>query len=447
MILCLQAQEGDWKNDITCDNQATLNDAATNQTTDPAEQLTERHGNVQSALFVAAKDGDVAVVKQLVERGAYINKRDCNSRTPLFVAAEHGHDNLVEWLVENGADTNKADLDGLTPVQAAARNRHSSTVELLIKLHTGEKMSVLWQLAQVGYYEAAKMLKTLTEDDIPLLFAASAAGALQKIEELVKHVGNFNETNPRGLKPLHAAARSSAEAAVYPFGLHSAEIEKGQILRLIAAAHVCHQQIVKLLLSRGVDGSRRNSDAVSPQSIDPDDQTKNPGGRRPSLGADAKFGHLASVKLLLEYGEDMNAHDGAGNSPLTDAIKQEHSEVVATLLKLGGDDTLRSRDLTDGMTALMMAVGRNNYYIARLLCDKKTSVNLQDSRGMTALMYATQECNFSLVEMLLESGAKVNLQDNQGRTALHCAVKDALDKFRDDQLHALDLLLKHGADI
>ena len=150
--LCLQAQEADWKDDITSAKQAKLNDTATDHTVAPEQHLITLRGNVQGALFVAAQGGCVAEVEQLVKRGGDINARDCNGKTPLFVASEHGHDNLVEWLIENGANTSNVDLDGWTPAQAAARNNHNSTVELFVHLGAGKKMSIIWQLAQVGYY-------------------------------------------------------------------------------------------------------------------------------------------------------------------------------------------------------------------------------------------------------------------------------------------------------
>ena len=61
----------------------------------------------ESALFVAAKNGDEKLAKILIDSNADINlKTTTNGFTPLFWASISNHPNMIDLLVKNGADVN-----------------------------------------------------------------------------------------------------------------------------------------------------------------------------------------------------------------------------------------------------------------------------------------------------------------------------------------------------
>ena len=68
----------------------------------------------KSALYVAARRGDLERVKRLVKLGWKINAKDCNGYTVLHSAAQSGNLGLVQWLVEQGVDVNAKDSYGNT---------------------------------------------------------------------------------------------------------------------------------------------------------------------------------------------------------------------------------------------------------------------------------------------------------------------------------------------
>ena len=71
-----------------------------------------------------------------------------------------------------------------------------------------------------------------------------------------------------------------------------------------------------------------------------------------------------------------------------------------------------------GNTALMYAVGREDYNTVKLLLDNGADVNMQNKYGRTALMYAVDRGDYNTVNLLLDNGADVNMKDNDGNTAL-----------------------------
>ena len=86
----------------------------------------------ETPLVIASRNGHLAVVRYLVEQGAYINITDSDGTTPLIWASIHGHVGVVRYLSEKGANRDKADNEGRTPLHYAAQNGGLATTKLLM---------------------------------------------------------------------------------------------------------------------------------------------------------------------------------------------------------------------------------------------------------------------------------------------------------------------------
>jgi ankyrin repeat protein len=80
-------------------------------------------------LMAAAGKGDLAKVKDLVEKGAYPNYHDTEGRTPLIEAVYGGHAEVVKFLLEKGADPNARKNDGAAAIGFA--KKYPAIVEML----------------------------------------------------------------------------------------------------------------------------------------------------------------------------------------------------------------------------------------------------------------------------------------------------------------------------
>ena len=92
------------------------------------------------SIYIAARDGNIAAVKQHLADGANVNAKtetDFGS-TLLHGAAIGEHKEIIELLIDNGADVNAKTNDGRTPLDGAMRfYNHPETADLLRK-HGGK---------------------------------------------------------------------------------------------------------------------------------------------------------------------------------------------------------------------------------------------------------------------------------------------------------------------
>lgn len=82
-------------------------------------------------LHIAARKGELADVKLLVECGAKVNAIGDIGNTPLHGAAAKGHAGVVKLLLENGADPNIKNEFGETAAAWAKTGNHDDVVRLL----------------------------------------------------------------------------------------------------------------------------------------------------------------------------------------------------------------------------------------------------------------------------------------------------------------------------
>ena len=87
-----------------------------------------------TALNLAAKFGDAALIQRLIGAGANVNANECvNGETPLSSAIEKKRDaSCIRLLIEAGSDVNRAPSDGSTPLIRAVRNGLLDVMKMLI---------------------------------------------------------------------------------------------------------------------------------------------------------------------------------------------------------------------------------------------------------------------------------------------------------------------------
>ncbi|OQW40251.1 MAG: hypothetical protein A4C66_02365 [Nitrospira sp. HN-bin3] len=95
-----------------------------------------RYGNIGNdapPIILAARDGDVAAVRALLQQGADANAKTRGGRTALVIAAWWGRTPVVQALLEKGADVNAKNPEGWTALLAAVRASHTAVAQVLLE--------------------------------------------------------------------------------------------------------------------------------------------------------------------------------------------------------------------------------------------------------------------------------------------------------------------------
>ena len=95
----------------------------------PQTKVEVRNSNDESPLMLAALNGQIELVRTLIERDADVNK---TGWTPLHYAVTHGHLEIMRLLLDNAAYIDAASPNGTTPLMMAAAYGTPQAVQLLL---------------------------------------------------------------------------------------------------------------------------------------------------------------------------------------------------------------------------------------------------------------------------------------------------------------------------
>ena len=284
-------------------------------------------------LHKAAENGDIEIVKLLLENGADINAVDDDySRTPLHYAAYEGQKEVCQLLLEKGAHINAVDYDGKTPLHDAVVYGHKEICQLL--LEKGANINVVDD-----------------EDRTPLHYAAYC-GCKEICQLLIEKGANINAVDNYGKTPLYDAA------------------------------HESHKEVCRLLLEKGADIN----------AVDNYGWTL--------LHKGAKEGSVEVVSVLIENDADINAVNLSGYTPLDIAEDIE----VKTLLKKHG--AKEGDGFLCGEVFSLIKKG-DIKKLKELIKENPDIVKFKNTSGNTTLLYAIEAGNNDIVELLISSGAEI----------------------------------------
>nr|XP_046232507.1 ankyrin repeat and SOCS box protein 3 isoform X2 [Scatophagus argus] len=242
----------------------------------------------ESACYLAAKGGHLAVVRFLLKAHANINQLTNDLSCPLYGAVDGGYKEVVELLISKGAEVNR--------------------------MHTASCWTCLHQAVYKGHSEIVRILASVCNleavDDhkISPLFVAAQYGQQECLEILVKAGASVNTQAADLATPLLIASQEGHQACVDFLLDHGADpniacsLDWPQ-LPIHAAAefgHIGHQsKSVEMLLREGY-------------SPDAQDCTSTLGLRSPlsfALYHSSKKPYSESVRLLVAAGASLSEED------------------------------------------------------------------------------------------------------------------------------------------
>ena len=191
----------------------------------------------------AAETGNSARIHAMLYEGVAVDQRGgFMNETALMIAARHGNLGIVRTLLEAGADINARSKYGDTALTAATHVCHSPVVEFLVN------------------HDADANVKNYGYGSTPLMLAAEC-NDVTSVRALIKRDANINETNKKGMTALTAASAKGKTAVVQVLldaGANPEEAYEEGETALFVAAHQGHDAIVKLLMEKGADINTRS---------------------------------------------------------------------------------------------------------------------------------------------------------------------------------------------
>ncbi|XP_029984452.1 kinase D-interacting substrate of 220 kDa B isoform X3 [Sphaeramia orbicularis] len=353
---------------------------------DRFKEVDGRSDNGQTPLMLAAEQGSLEIVQELIRRGANVNLDDVDCWSALISAAKEGHVDVVKELLENSAYIEHRDMGGWTALTWASYKGRVEVTELL--LEHGANPNTTGQ--QYSVY--------------PIIWAAGR-GHADIVKLLLENGAKVNCSDKYGTTPLIWAARKGHFDCVMHLLEKGADVDQegaNSMTALIVAVKGGYTEVVKELLKRNPNVNMTDKDGNT------------------ALMIAAKEGYTEIVQDLLDAGTYVNIPDRSGDTVLIGAVRGGHVEIVRALLHKYADIDIRGQE---SKTALYWAVEKGNATMVRdiLQCNPDTETCTKD--GETPLIKATKMRNIEIVELLLDKGAKVSAVDKRGDTPLHIAIR------------------------
>lgn len=423
-------------------------------------------------LMLAAGNGSVTAVLELVSNTDSLNTQNKDGNTALHLALKNNHQEAAYVLLDVGADTEIANDEGETVRMLIEKCWDDNLKKRLegkrnIKKDDMVRMAeraffncndVNTDSASFGLYLSNKLLKEIDDDDddeVEVLFKI-AAFARQDCcgESLIESIyrAGFDFNKPYVLRSSTDTLRDSMLEACWNVNVVRKMSELGidldgaYIKGKTAAYIVAHQP--------EADRSFRDKKEAFGQAAEYFDASSMEEPAADGITAmhfAAKNNHANMLKIMIDKGANVNVAEDApaviGTTPLHEACVVGNADIVKLLIEAGADDSLTTQD---GETpAHFIAQEKQKYKPVRsesrvAVIKALKNADIQRNDGKTPIMLAQMLDYNSAVDMtmaLLDKEVDVNKTDNAGNTVLLLHIDRICDK------DTVKELIKAGADV
>jgi ankyrin repeat protein len=265
-------------------------------------------GGGLSSLVFAAREGHLDCVELLVEGGADVNQTTRYGWTPLLVATQNNHYLVGKYLLEHGANPNIPNKGGWNPLYLATDNRNIEGGDYPVRPADMDQLEYIKLLIDKGADVNARLcgakstptnctgdstetrtiftMQWLREDGATAFWRAAQSGDVELMKLLLAH-----GADPKIASAHNVTALSVASGIGWVEGI-TFEWSPEQNL-----------QAVKMCLDLGVDPNAKDDEG------------------RTALHGAAHKGRNEVVKLLVDHGADLEAHDVGSRDTVNGAMK------------------------------------------------------------------------------------------------------------------------------
>lgn len=349
--------------------------------------INARNREGETALYRAARDGDLTSLNSLIAQKADVNLGNTRLKdTPLMIATIWGHEKCVQALLTARADVSARDNRDKTALDWAALQCHSGISSILLDAH----VRALLLGRAVG-------IDALDKNGQTALHYAIEHEPMEVFLKLLKKTKNLNVKDSRDNTPLMLAASLGKAAYVRALLMAGANVEAQDLQGTTTALHIVacleqHPETLEALCHKIKDINIKNQNGETPLHIA------------------AENDNIEGVRILLNAEADVEAQDRKGATPLFHAASVRFER-------------------------------QSKRGILNLLIERGAKVNARNTALGTPLITAASKGLEGTVESLLEAGAEIDAQNKDGQTALHAAIVGSYSSYDGAQSRILKKLL------
>jgi len=166
--------------------------------------------NDEAPLHLACQNGDIDMIRLLIDLGADIDMRDGTNRTALHLVCKYGYTDCMAELIALGADVMTRDQVGTTPLHLACEYGRAATAAELIR--TGADIgarigtdSTTYRLTFINNSEPSWGLSMHNCAGSTPLHTASLCGRTDCVVELIDAGADLEAQDREKHTPLHLA--------------------------------------------------------------------------------------------------------------------------------------------------------------------------------------------------------------------------------------------------
>ncbi|KAJ6036183.1 hypothetical protein N7540_000462 [Penicillium herquei] len=351
-------------------------------------------------LMLAAGQGNLAAVEQLLIGGADVNIANDRGYRALDIAAHAGYPSISRIIIEHGANIHKAQLFQAVYSKKLHPSEHSEDSEpqsaptsfiddsqcssVMRDVYTNNLNSVRRYIQKHGTVEIDT--ESVSSDGKTALMVAASRNYYQMVNLLLENGANIHATDNKNCTILMHAVKDNNRKMVDLLVSHGADVNHvspDHSTALIEATQRGFHGIMRCLLKHEADPESRSSHDWTP------------------LMHCCYQGDLDGAQLLLRFGAGVKECSQHDETPLLLAAAAGHTKIVKLLLESGASP---NPDWVPDFTKRRMG-------------ERVPSSRL----GWTPLMLGCQQGHVEIVSLLLRSGANLRPMSPMNRTALDIA--------------------------
>ena len=353
-------------------------------------------GAIPAPLADAAEQGNLALVKTLLQQHANVNAAQADGMTALHWAAMKDDAALAQLLIDAKAAIDPTTrLGAYTPLYLAAKNGSANVAEVLMK--------------------AGANINHTSSTGATVLMVAAASGSTKIVDALIAKEANVNaRENSHGQTPLMFAAAANRGDTIRSLMKHGANAEVTS--KLMDPG--CGSTFARSLC--GEDNSRQQN--YEKPSLDKLNELIEP------AQPETKTAASAPNKPAEPQDDDATSAEESAAKARIAELRKEISK-LATLVDdldkkaVADKERRRGAAVINGMTALLFAARDGHLDAVRALVEQGADIdNGGSGEKMSPLVMAIVNGHFDIAKYLLDKNADPNFANIEGLTPLYAAI-------------------------